>query len=174
MANAKTNANCTAEQWQTEAAAHAQPGPEHEPLRELAGTWATTTKYWFAPGSPPMESTGSNINTLVFDRYVASEFQSQEFAGRGWIGFDRVTNEYQSAWIDNMGTSITLSRGKMQDGGRRLEMRAEAIDAATRKPVSYRMVTRYLSRDEHVWEMFTQLTGAPEQRVLEITYRRRS
>jgi hypothetical protein len=174
MANTKTTPDCTAEQWQTEAAAHAQPGPEHAPLRELAGTWDTTTRFWMAPGAPPMESTGTSVNTMIFDRYLASEFQSQEFAGHGWMGFDRTKDEYQSAWIDNMGTSITLSHGKMLDGGRRLELHAEAIDGHTRKPISYRMVTRYLSRDEHVWEMFTQHTGGPEQRVLEITYRRRS
>lgn len=36
----------------------AQPGPEHERLAALAGSWQTVQKFWFGPTSTPVESGG--------------------------------------------------------------------------------------------------------------------
>lgn len=162
------------ENWQTQMASLAELAPEHARLRDLVGTWDAHVKFWMTPGAGPIESAGTSVNTLIMGgRYLQSEFSMPDFEGRGFVGFDRVRNEHVSAWLDSMGTGISLARGKADEGGRRLEVFADDIDCATRQPVSHRMVTRYLSSDEHVWEMFATLTGGVEHQVMEITYRRR-
>src|SRR2546423_14293165 len=39
------------------------PGDAHKKLDGMVGAWNVTVKSWMAPGAPPMESTGSAVDS---------------------------------------------------------------------------------------------------------------
>jgi hypothetical protein len=92
------------------------PGPEHEMLAEMAGSWTFKGTFWMAPDAPPMESTGTAERKMILGgrvlvEKVKSEFQGEPFEGQSMTGFDNVAGQYWGTWVDNMGTGIMLSTG---------------------------------------------------------------
>ena len=71
---------------------YANPGPQHEKLKAMVGTWDATIKSW--SGTPePMVSTGVMKNEMMLGgRLLESEFKGkwmdQPFEGYGLTGYD--------------------------------------------------------------------------------------
>src|SRR5437764_12171672 len=64
---------------------------------------------WMKPVDKPQESTGSQENVWVLNgHFVKGDYQGmmngQPFVGTGYWGYDMVRQEYQSLWLDGMGT----------------------------------------------------------------------
>src|SRR5687768_2999967 len=63
-------------------AAQAQPGPEHEVLDPLVGSWNYTCKMWMVPGQPAMESTGKiERKWILGDRFLEEKVTGTNFDG---------------------------------------------------------------------------------------------
>jgi hypothetical protein len=74
------------------------PGAPHKLLARLAGNWTTRTKSWMDPNEPPMESTGTCQQKMLFDgRYLHQEYagdmMGSPFAGVNLIGYDNHTGK---------------------------------------------------------------------------------
>lgn len=94
----------------------ASPGPEHEKLAAMAGSWTFKGTFWMGPDAPPMTSTGTAERKMILGgrvlvEKVKSEFQGEPFEGLAMTGFDNVAGQYWGTWVDNMGTGIMLSTG---------------------------------------------------------------
>ena len=153
----------------------AAPTARHSALRVMEGTWKTVTKAWYGPGEPTV-SEGTSENRLVMGgRYLEQRMKGtlmgQPFEGYGLTGYDNRKNEYVVMWADNASTWITHGAGQMDDAGKQLVMKASDL-GQDGKPVEYRMVTRLLDANKHVFSM-TAISGAQEQVVMEITYTRK-
>ena len=99
------------------------PGEMHKQLAKLAGDWTFTNTMWMAPGQPPMESTGTmHAETILGGRYVQSVWKGsmmgEAFEGRATEGYDNVSKQLVSTWVDNMGTGIMVSTGTCDAGGK--------------------------------------------------------
>lgn len=151
------------------------PADEHAELAKHAGTWDTELKMWPAPGAPYETMIGTAKLEMIMDgRYLVEHFESDymgmPYRGAGLTGFDRINGEYQSIWIDNMGTGMSYSKGRMSDGTG--EFMGEMPDPMQGKYVPLRTVQTQDDENSFVVTMYTTGPDGSEYKNMEITYTR--
>ncbi len=97
---------------------YAQPGPEHEQLQKMIGTWNVASTYWMEPGEEPIVSEGRARITSMFEgRFIRQEFSDLgSFEGFSIDGFDRLNGKFVSVWVDNFGTAMYTLEGTEENG----------------------------------------------------------
>ncbi len=155
-----------------------RPGPEHERLKAEVGTWDAAVTYVPYPGAAPQTSLATAENRLVLGgRFLRSDFHSEVgdevFDGIGYVGFDAVQKKYVSTWMDSMGTWILMTTGDWDEHKRSLVLQGTRTDPESGAPRRMRSVTRIVSSDEHVFEMWDELPDGTMFRSLEIRYTRK-
>ena len=93
------------------------PTEAHKSLEPYAGKWNYTGKFWMAPDAQPQEMTGTAENTMIFGgRFLKQEIEGpwmgEKFNGIGYTGYDNIKGQYETVWIDSMGTGIMTSSGQ--------------------------------------------------------------
>jgi hypothetical protein len=116
----------------------ATPGPEHEKLKAMAGTFDVKTSMWVEPNKPPMESTGGTATNkmILGDRFLMQEF-SGTFMGEplnGMVisGYDNLKKKYTSMSIDSQMTSMLTGEGTAEKDGT-FTFSTDMIDVITGK-----------------------------------------
>ena len=156
----------------------ATPGAAHKALEAWAGTWETTTRMWMAPGAPPQESAGTSTGAWIMGgRYMEVTFKTtlmgQPFEGRAIYGFNNIRKNYQSFWVDNMGTAMTMTTGKASADGKSITFEAKMDDPMTGKmDNTYRFIERYISKDE-IQQEIHDLSLGKDSRMMDTVYKRK-
>ncbi len=93
----------------------------HKMLAKANGTWNGEVTMWMSPDAPPMKSTSTSVNTMMFnDLYQVSKHKGNmmgmPFEGMSTTAYDNVSKEYVSTWIDNMGSGIMVMKGNWDEG----------------------------------------------------------
>jgi len=109
-------------------------------------------------------------------RYVAGNYKAMvmgmEFEGWALNGYDNVTNQFVSVWVDNMSTAPMVMTGKYDTATKTFTYAGEMADPVSPKTmVKYREVIRILGPDRHVMEMY-EMRGGKEVKTMESTYTR--
>jgi hypothetical protein len=164
-----------------------QPNEHHKFLEQFVGEWETTTRMFWDPASPLVETTGTATYRMVHaGRFLLLEtagvvkfprpdgsVQDLPTTGLGLTGFDNNRKLYTVMWTDNLGTAIYTGKGSLTPDGTVLTVYGEMDEPMTGevgKTVKY--VTRILSPDRHVFEIHEVLYGEPAK-VVEIEYVRK-
>jgi hypothetical protein len=154
------------------------PGPAHKALDPLVGEWNAEVKMWMEPGAAPTITKGSAKSTWTLgDRYVQTEFSGEfmgkPFRGISFTGYDNVRKQYRSVWLDDMATSMVISEGGADVGGKVITLGGDYACAMTgEKHKQTKQIFRIISRDKHVFEMHDpKQTG--NSKTMEITYTRK-
>lgn len=155
------------------------PGEMHEYLAEAAGTWYGASKMWMAPGMEPMESEVVTTNTVIMDgRYVESECRGDmagmgPYHGRGVYGFDNVSQQFVSTWIDNHGSGIMNGTGKLSPDRKTMTWTFTYNCPINKKPTTMREIETVTGPNSRKFEMFgaDPKTGK-EYKMMEIAYKR--
>ena len=161
-------------QYMTDMTAAGAPGSQHEALASRAGSWKIEGKMWMAPGedSMPMPATATT-KVLLGGRYIVEEFRSDfmgmPFEGRLLQGFNNLTQQYWSLWIDNMSTSYWLSHGTETSPGT-VEFEGTASDLLTPKGRPVRMVTTTGDDGSYTMKMFDSHKDSGEFQTMEMRY----
>ena len=155
---------------------YANPGPMHTLLDPLVGTWKTVNKSWMTPGEPTVSQGTCERTWLLGGRFLQSkysgDFQGMPFEGMELLGYDMKKKEYQSVWIDNMGTMMSISSGGTADpAGKVFTITSTFDDPVSGKPVPYKMVTKVVDNNSHVFSMIGSNNGK-DYTQMEITYTR--
>src|SRR6516165_6630687 len=82
-----------------------KPGPEHERLKELEGTWEANVEM---PGMPASKGTmvyKMDLGGLWLTSNYTGDFGGQAFTGRGLDTYDPASKQYIGIWADSMVTS---------------------------------------------------------------------
>lgn len=129
------------------------PGEEHAKLAEDVGTYTYTNTFWMEPGAEPSVSEGQMIIEPIMDgRYFkethTGSAMGMPFNGIGLNGYDNVTQEYVSTWMDNMGTGIMIFKGNYEDG--QLIMTTTTTNPMTRMSEMHKIVR---TPTEKGWDM---------------------
>jgi hypothetical protein len=162
------------EAWQLAAA----PGTQHKALAGLEGTWTAKVKTWMSPAAPPSESEGTSENRMALggrfleQRYRGS-FMGQPFNGVGYTGYDNVKKKYVSTWMDSMGTTIMVTEGTADGGGKIITTTGTVADALTKKTVTIKAVTTLVDADHTTYEMWGPDPAGKVYKTLEIRYVRK-
>lgn len=155
------------------------PGPEHETLKHMIGTWDVATSYFMMEGMPPDKSTGTcefrsilDGRIIVQDYQAASEASGFSMTGFGINGFDRFKGKYFSVWTDSMSTGVSVWEGTADASGKKTTYWNDDINPLTHQPKRTKMVTEQVSDDKMTMKMWEVKKGGSERLELDITYTR--
>ena len=140
------------------------PGDMHEMLAKSVGEWTYVSKYWMDPSAPPTVSEGRAVNEMILGgRYLKSmnygDVMGMPMEGMNLLAYDKAANEFFSFWIDNMGTGMTMARGKYDEKSKTSEMRGTMIDPMTGKDSQYRQTMKFLDEKTQLFEMYMIYDG---------------
>jgi hypothetical protein len=135
-----------------------KPGPEHEALKKLVGTWEATLN---AGG---MESKGTMTYKMdLGGLWLVSEFEAnmfgQKFTGRGLDSYDAAKKKYVGIWVDNMVTSPLVMEGTWDEAKKTLTM-AGTGPGMDGKPTKFKTVTEW--RDDDTFHFGLYMDDAKE------------
>lgn len=155
----------------------AQPGPGHAFLKSLAGSWKAVSKTWTGGPNDPVVGEGSTETSMILGgRFLKEEFKGinmgQPYEGMGLTGYDNGKKEFVSMWVDTLATGIMMQKGSLDAAGKVLTMNGTYEDPLSGQSTAYRMVTRVVDKNTHIFEMYSKRDGK-EIKEMEITYTRK-
>lgn len=149
----------------------AKPGPEHEKLKAMEGTWDATMKM----------STGESKGTMTWKMGLGglwlmssfeAEFGGQKFQGHGLDTYDPGKKKYIGVWTDSMSTLPMVSEGTFDKDGKVLTMTAD-YPGPDGKPVKHTMKSEMKDKDTIVFTMSMPGPDGKDFTVMTITYKRK-
>jgi hypothetical protein len=145
-----------------------KPGPEHEKIKKLEGTWIATVK---GPGG---ESKGTmTYKSILGGFWMASEFKGDfggmPFTGHGMDGYDPIKKQYVEYWFDSMGPGAMVFTGTFDKTGKVLTSTAEG-PGPDGKPAKWKSVSTM--KDDDTME-FTMSVGDSKEPMMTISYKRK-
>lgn len=148
------------------------PGENHKHIARYAGDWTFTNKMWMDPSQPPAESSGTMRGEMILGgRYVQATWKGTmmgtPFEGRGTHGYDNLSKQYVSTWIDNMATGIMYSTGTCDAAGKRCEDKGDMMDPMTGQKSYMRSVTTWTSDKSFTMEMYGPGPSGQEVKMME-------
>lgn len=146
----------------------AKPGPEHDILKKMEGTWETTMTM------QGQESKGTSTYKMdLGGLWLASTFETDlggmKFQGRGFDTYDANKKKYVGVWVDSWSAFPMVSEGTYDKEKKVLTMvgNAPGPDGAM---VKHRMTTEY--KDDNT-VLFTMYMGDVKEPGFTIVYKRK-
>lgn len=158
----------------------ATPGEGHKLLETLVGKWDIVTRMWWqGPGKPPNESKGISERKWVLEgRFLLEESSGQmmgmPYKSMSFLGFDNYKKKYVVSYLDSIGTAMYTGEGKFDPSNKVMTMFGKMDDyiiGESDKPVKY--VTRLVSKDKQVFEIYDEVGSPNEYKAVEIIYTRK-
>jgi hypothetical protein len=145
-----------------------KPGPEHEVLKKLVGTWDLTMK------GGGMESKGTvtyklDLGGLWLVSTLESDFGGMKFSGRGLDTYDVAKKKYVSVWADSMTTSPMVMEGTWDKEKKSMTMTGEG-PGMDGKPTKFKSVSEMVDDDTMNFRMYM---GDEKEPGFTIQYKRK-
>lgn len=158
---------------------YSKPGDGHKALGDMVGEWKYKSKMWMSPGAKPETSEGeASAMWVLGERYVHQTVKGtamgKPFEGTSLIGYDTFKQQYQSVWVDNMSTMMTLTTGKMDKKTKTLTetgVMPDAMDGMKDKP--FRNETKFKNKNSFTFAMFSRGPDGKEYKCMEMEYTRK-
>jgi len=152
------------------------PGSMHEMMAKHVGTWKMVSRMWMDPNAEPQVSEGTvDAEMILGGRYLkmVAKFPAMGMQTEGWSleAFDNGKKEFINIWIDNMGTGVAISTGKYDEATKSIIYHGKMYDPVAGKDTDYKSVSRMISDNEMIFEMFSNYDGK-EIKMMEINYTR--
>jgi hypothetical protein len=157
---------------------HMTPGPNHQLLAPMAGTYRVSVKSRMAADAPWEESTGSCENRWIFgNRFLESSFRGafagMPFEGRGLFGYDNTTQKFVGFWTDSMTTGLMpIAQGSADATGKVITLRREMTDPMSGQWSKMREVWTIESPTSHKCDMYCQTGDDPEYHMMTLAFTR--
>jgi uncharacterized protein DUF1579 len=157
-----------------------QPSAAHERLKELLGTYDTTTRMSMGgPGSKPIETKGTAETTwLVEGRWLqtkwSGEMMGQKTTGLWILGYDNFKERFVYTTVDSFQTCMNSASGLFDQSGDHLILWGtidEPMTPEQDKLVKY--VWRDFGKDKYTFEVHDMMIGESNTKVIEIEHVRR-
>jgi hypothetical protein len=148
------------------------PGDMHKMLATGDGDWKYEMTMWMAPGADPMKSNGTCSNRMILGgRYQETtykgDFMGMPFEGISVTGYDNTKKAFHSSWIDNMGTGIMHSEGKLDPASNAIVLTGKSMDPTTGKETTTKTSMKMIDKDNHLMEMF-MVDNGQETKTMEL------
>ncbi len=146
--------------------AAAKPGPFHQHLKPLIGSWDCTVKMWMSPGMDPMVQKGRIERRWILERrFIMEEYEGSSempFAGLGLVGYNNFTKQYEAVWMDTMSTGMYSETGTCDATGRKFTFTGENFDPISRKMKKTKSTIEIVSPDKHIVRMYDRTPDGKE------------
>ena len=131
----------------------AVPGPVHERLAELAGSWDVSTRYVI--GDKEQQGKAKcEAKMILGGRFLQQDYtssiQGQPFLVLQLWGYDNARKKSIEIMMDTMGTGVLHNEGTVSEDGKVITNMGESRDPATGKPYKLRTVATLIDRDNFV------------------------
>ncbi len=158
------------------------PGPEHERLATMQGTWDVETRIWQQPGAEPIVAAGTTEAKMVLGgRFLVQTGMYSAPAPpielMAVIGFDRRADEYTLVGFDTSGTYWVSGQGPANAAGDETVLAGVDHDPISGADQVYDFVLRWVDEDTFVTQVVFKddihTRGGPPFKMVESTARRR-
>jgi hypothetical protein len=152
------------------------PGPAHQRLGDLAGTWDVTIRYKL--GDKEHEGKAScEAKWILEGRFLQQDYKSN-FQGKPYeviqlLGYDSAAKKSIEIKLDNLSTGVMHNEGSISEDGKVITNLGKSLDPATGKPYKLRTVTTIVDHDHFTLEWFGTEDGGKESRVVSMSHTRR-
>ncbi len=157
------------------------PGNKQALLAKDIGQWTGKTTMWMGPDSEPIISDASSTITPIMDgRFIKIEAKGEmpgmgPYNGLGINGYDNVSNQFVSTWIDYHSTGIMNGTGELSADGKTLTRKYTFSCPLTKKPAVIRQVETNVDANTKKIEMFgNDPKSGKEFKMMEIAYTRKA
>jgi len=142
-----------------------KPGPEHEALKEMVGTWKGKMKM------QGMENECSctyrmELGGLWLTGNFRGKMGDQDFSGRSMDSYDAASKKYVGVWFDSMSTKPMTIEGTYDAGTKTMTCTGIA-PGPDGKEAKHTMVTKMVDKDTMTFKM-----SMGDQEMLSIDYKR--
>ncbi len=153
---------------------------EHKQFEKSVGEWEYTMKWSMAPGAPPWEGKGKTSAKLLWNGLFLEEEskgsmswggQKSDYEARLILGYDTITKEYVSIWLDSSSPIMSIGRGTEKNGAVTLygEEPEYMNPAGIKKKV--KLVVRHVNKDKRTFTSYDVKPGG-DVKTGEIVYTR--
>ncbi len=158
------------------------PGPEHERLATMQGTWDVETRIWSEPDAEPIVARGTTEAKMVLGgRFLVQTGMYSAPAPpielMAVMGFDRRSNEYTLVGFDTSGTYWVSGQGPANTAGDEAVLAGVDHDPISGADQVYDFVLRWVDDDTFVTQVVFKdeihTRGGPPFKMVETTSRRR-
>ena len=163
----------------TAEAAFSLPGPHHERLGSLIGSWDLRGRWRATPDGEWVEFEAVAEREWLYDgRYVretvVSDWGGEAFEATAFLGYDNVREEYVQVWLENASTGVQVSTGKADPAGSTITLEGVNSNAMTgEKDVWQRSVMTFAEPDRTVYAGFARDAGGAQFQSLSMVADRR-
>ena len=145
-----------------------KPGPEHEVLKKMEGTWDAIMKFG------GMESKGTvtykmGLGGMWLVGDLESDLFGTKFHGKGMDSYDAASKKYVSYWFDSMGSRPVAMEGTYDKDKKTLTMTGEG-PGMDGKPTKYKSTSEMPDDDT---TNFTMWIGDAKEPAFTIVYKRK-
>jgi hypothetical protein len=153
-----------------------KPGPEHEILKDMEGTWDTVMTMAGAPKDAPA-SKGKTVSKMeIGGLWLTSKFEGDfagaKFEGRGIDGYDQTKKKYTAMWVDSMTTTPLILEGTYDAKAKSLTMIGD-FSGPDGKPAKFKIKSVIKDKDHHTSTMSMIGEDKMEQEMFSIEYTRK-
>ncbi len=154
----------------------ATPGTQHKMLESMVGVWDVVSN-WYETGQKVEAGRGTSTRIMILGgRFLQDHTEAQMMGmpmdGWGITGYNNTTGDYESTWIDNMGTAVYLSKGKATADGKQIVQYMDYVDPMTKKATKVKTVLAFEGPDDASFRWYS-LDGDKETKTMEMIYTRR-
>jgi hypothetical protein len=150
-----------------------KPGPEHELLKKMEGTWTASMKMADAPEALPAVAT---YKMDLGGLWLTSEFKMDtpvlKFQGRGLDTYDPKTKKYVGVWVDSMSTSPMQFEGTYDAATKTTTSTGTGV-GPDGKPEKFKTVTKHTDNDHQTFQMFMVGADGKDNLAFTIEYTRK-
>ena len=154
-----------------------QPGEQHKALEPFVGKFNATVKMWMDPSGEPSESEGvMTSHWALGGRFVEQSYEGEAFGGvfqgKGFMGFDNTSQQFQGFWIDTASTMMQTEAGSYDPATKTFTMTGTMTCPSSKKDLTKRDVIKVIDNDHHSMEMYFTGEDGKEVKGMEIQYTR--
>jgi hypothetical protein len=154
-----------------------KPGPEHERLKKMEGTWQASMKMNAEPGKPPLESKGTmtfkmECGGLWLSSHLVAELAGQKFEGKGLDGYDPGKKKFVMLWVDSMGTLPMIGEGTYDKDSNATTIFAD-YPGPDGKVVKHKMVSIQKDDDTIEWSLSIPDKDKKDVVMMSVVYKRK-
>lgn len=154
------------------------PGDNHKVLAPMVGKFKVVTKMMMDPTKPAEVSEGTAEGKWILDgRFVEMAYNGKmmgkPFTGRGTYGYDNVTKEYTSSWMDSMSTGTYIYKGKYDDKTKVLTQNTTFMCPMTNTKKEATGNLKFMNDSMFSYEEWMKGKDGKMAKVMEIVYTRK-
>ena len=143
----------------------------------LVGDWTVTVSLLMDPQHPVVEQGTSTFSRVLGGRHVLQDLRfspgGEPFEGLGYLGYDNVTGQYFSSWMDTTFTGAMLAHGGYDAASDTYTFHGSQSDPMKEvEAIPVREVLHATDRDHFTYEYYETRHGQ-ETLAVRLDYRRR-